>query len=179
MRRARGGLVAVLCAGLVLLGGGPASAGPIPQVHTYGWLSCLSGTGEILSLVRDSAVPPTYGLIHTVTPCVTPSPTKVYAVATYGSDGTTWGDPLTYPPTTAAYAATVAIWSDVVAVCLLTRPDHRVACAGIVVDAAGVAALGAAVPVDAPSVSMPAEVILDGPPPQGPICPPCWLTLHP
>jgi hypothetical protein len=154
----------------------PASATELPPYEppTYTFLGCTGATGAIIGL---SPVPAagTHNLAHAITPCETPSSTNVYGVVIYYPDGYL-PVPYQYPPPGASpiLTAELVVEADAEAVCLLSRPDIRVVCAGIVVDPSGDATLGPEIDVHAAVVSHPIKfqpaIMRD---PQPPACPGC------
>jgi hypothetical protein len=71
-------------------------------------------------------------------------------------------------------AENLSVGSSVVAICLITRPDHRIACAAVVLDSAGEATLGPPIAVDAPLVAVWAAVPMSMVGVDPPVCPSCW-----
>jgi hypothetical protein len=163
--------IAVLSALLVVAGG----AAPARASGSYTWLSCKDSTGAIIDMIPDPVSPLTYGLEHSIAPCVAPSPNNVYGVVFYHADGTYWGRPVVYSPGPATgTAGSFGLAPNTVAVCLITRPVHRIACASVVADAYGNLTLGPALSVGSPIVAMTVifpPAIMNAPDP--PICPSC------
>jgi hypothetical protein len=151
--------VAVLATLAVLIAGASASAAPapLPGGTTYTWMPCLGTTGEVSGLNHFDG--DHYAVIHSITPCVTPSPTNVYGIALYYADHTAWATPLVYPqPGVTVWAGLSHFDADTVALCLITAPSSRIACRGLVAGTDGVFTLGAVLPVTAPAVSVTATV---------------------
>jgi hypothetical protein len=167
----------MLSALLVGLGGVPAvasstgsssSGGATPS---YTWLTCTGTTGELLDVTVDDPLDPIYTVTYTITPCQPWSPTKVYALAVYGADGSTWGEQARYWSSPTVGSLSPVLPPSAVAVCLIASPVLRLACAGIVWSSEGVVLEPLA--VDAPAVSFPVNVAHLLPPADGPVCPTC------
>ncbi len=151
--------VAVLAVLAVLIAGAPVSAAPVPPGPvTYNWSPCLGTTGELSGLNKLESE--FYAVVHSITPCVTPSQTDVYGIALYYADHTALGTPLLYPLRGVTVWAGLSFFeADTVAVCLITAPTRRIACREVVPDADGVFALGAVLPMTAPAVSVTATIL--------------------
>jgi hypothetical protein len=160
-------LAAALALGAMVAAAAPASAsGPTGGV-AYWWLPCQGSTGELIGLTGNT-------LAHTFTPCQPPGSNDVYGVATYrATDARGY---LVWIPQEGGgntWTVQILVGTGTQAVCLLDAPDHRIACAEVV-PAGGGFALGAALPIDSPVVSVTATFpSTDRQPPVGPNCLSC------
>jgi len=142
----------------------PTPAAAAPRSGGPTWLMCQNSTGELVGLANDV-------LTFTVRPCEPPSLTDALIVAYYATGLTPLADAQPYPPagTTGSSSALSAYRTQ--AVCLLTSPSTRIACASVVVDAGGHPVLGDPLPTDSPLVA--ARINL-GSPFEPPDCAACF-----
>ena len=166
---------AVLPGGGLLGGGvptGPVSPGSLP------WLACGDSTGALHTLTPQASAPGAV-LDYTFYPCSPHTTSTVYAVAVYYQSDVApfWvlatGQAFRTLPS-GALSAVVQVEAGARAVCLVSSPAHRVACAEVEWGPDGSPALGAPLAPDAPAVSVAVGTVWPpADPVVVPVCPVC------